>query len=223
MRTELQNPYWVEVQTFPNSDLRWNKDTFEPDCYPGILGRYGEERDEKRTRHHLVRRYSWSIPTDDEIFWLAEQVAGQRIVEVGAGTGYWAWLLYQAGVNVIAYDKTPVGTELNSYFAEDAKLFYPVLQGEGPDVAVHFPQDVLMMCWPNYSDPFANDTLQAFRGDTFIFKGEGDGGCTGDDDFFRQLDRDWVSVDRCPYSVQWSGMHDYLWIYRRTSVIQEQP
>ena len=59
----------------------------------------------------LRRMYSWGIPADEALT-VIENVSPAGIVEVGAGTGYWAMLLKKRGVDIVAYDRTPVQGQL---------------------------------------------------------------------------------------------------------------
>jgi hypothetical protein len=59
----------------------------------------------------LRRMYSWAVPTDEAIAAIAN-ASPFGVVEVGAGTGYWAMLLRHRGVDVLAYDRTPVAGQL---------------------------------------------------------------------------------------------------------------
>src|SRR4051794_21992422 len=55
-------------------------------------------------RKQLIWAFAWAVPSDEAI----EEIARHGpIVEIGAGTGYWAWLLAQAGADVLAYDRAP--------------------------------------------------------------------------------------------------------------------
>jgi hypothetical protein len=49
-------------------------------------------------------------------------------------------------------------------------------------------------------------------GRTLAFIGEGEGGCTADDEFFRLLETG-EEVESIPLP-QWDGLHDHLTIYR---------
>src|ERR1700674_2056565 len=51
-----------------------------------------------------VRRYAFAIPTEQALATIARYAP---IVELGAGTGYWAFLLRRRGVNCVAYDLAP--------------------------------------------------------------------------------------------------------------------
>jgi hypothetical protein len=132
-------------------------------------------------------------------------------VEIGAGSGYWAWQLGQAGVDVTAYDPVPPGpdNDFNSH-----KLYHPVTTGDHQAAALH-PDRALMLCWPSYGASFAKQALHAYQGDTLIYIGEGVGGCCADHRFFSNVDRDWVRIAKAPHHVTYWGIHCELTIYRR--------
>ncbi len=52
-------------------------------------------------RDVFISRYGFSVPTDEALQLIAS-VSPQWVVEVGAGTGYWARLLNDVGVDVVA-------------------------------------------------------------------------------------------------------------------------
>ena len=56
----------------------------------------------------LRRVYSWGVPSDAALETIARFAAAAGVVEVGAGTGYWAAALATRGVDVRAYDAAPV-------------------------------------------------------------------------------------------------------------------
>src|SRR5262245_34518575 len=58
-------------------------------------------------RGECIKVFGFAVPNAEAIAAIA---ALSPIVEIGAGTGYWAWMLRNAGVDVIAYDKQPVVT-----------------------------------------------------------------------------------------------------------------
>jgi hypothetical protein len=68
---------------------------------------------EIRYRLGLAQRYAYVLPQRH----LLDVVARQSpLVEVGAGTGYWSYLLRQRGADVIAYDYAPLrGERRNRY------------------------------------------------------------------------------------------------------------
>jgi hypothetical protein len=181
-------------------------------------------------RKTLCQRFAWAIPTAKAIQWIVARAP--RIVEMGAGRGYWARLLADAGADVVAYDQAgrgnrigpnpwhyqpdlPEGTARNAgLYGLKNNVFHPVQFGRAKAVAAH-PDRALFLCWPPYDTPFAKDCLRHYRGNDLFFVGEGSGGCTGDDAFFARLDREWTEAGDFTLP-QWPGMRDYLTHYRRT-------
>ena len=229
----VENPMWEIVRRVPGETLssslwgparRW-----EPNGY--MTGPEGVGR----SRHEMCERYAWAIADPVSVAFVVEH-AGPRVVEVGAGLGYWAWQLAQRGLDVLAYDRHPPDTRPNHYHSpertEDGEpkglrpTWHPVLQAADADASAVHPDRTLILCWPPYAAPMAADTLAAYTGDRLIYIGEGPGGCTGDDRFHRMLgfagwDEDepnpaagWREVaEHVP--VQWWGIHDRITVYDR--------
>jgi len=168
-------------------------------------------------RDKAVKHYAWSVPTEYAI---------RRIIECGP-----------VG-DVIAFDQYQPHENKDYPFEQG---WFEVQEG-GPEKGAEHSNRALFLCWPPYATSFAYDCLKAYQGDTLIFVGEGSGGCTGDDDFFRLLDdhydqddddffrllgdhydqdddesdikAQWEEVE-CVTIPQWEGIHDYMTIYRR--------
>ncbi len=144
----------------------------------------------------IARLLTWAIPTDELIQHLSSTTS--KIIEVGAGTGYWAKLLNDAGVDVIAYDLNPAfpGSLENDEFPY-IKLFYEVLEADAK-VAGKYPDRSLLLVWPPYKTSMAFDALIAYGdagGQDLIYVGEMNG-CTADSQFFDLLDEKWVMTER---------------------------
>lgn len=150
-------------------------------------------------RRDLCHRYAFAIPSDEALDLIAPY---SPIVEIGAGTGYWAHLLRQRGAVVRAYDVRP-----------RRRSFAPVLRGRARK-AKQFSDHALMLCWPPLNDPMAANALALYRGSTVIYIGEDAGGCCATDAFFEALEVGWRQVADCPLP-QWDGIHDTLSIWRR--------
>ncbi len=208
-----QNPLWEIVRLLPGHTDPWRSRT-EPDGHwasgadSSVLRRaYAAGLD----RSALCARYTWSIPSPGDIAWLAKLLDGRGVVEIGAGSGYWAWQLAQAGVAVAAYDPELPGPE-NKF--NQHRLYHPVMTGDHTAAADH-PDRALMLCWPSYGASFAKQALHAYRGDMVIYIGEGEGGCCADDRFHRILERDFEEVGSSPFHVTYWGIHCNLTVYRR--------
>ncbi|HET9566323.1 MAG TPA: hypothetical protein VFP27_17915, partial [Mycobacterium sp.] len=153
-------------------------------------------------RDEAIAAWAWAIPSDEAIAAIGAFAEG-KVVEMGAGKGYWAWLLEQAGLEVHAYDhEVPPATYTRVHVGQPAVL-------NAYDGAW-----TLLLCWPPYQDPMAVDALDAFRGHRVVYIGEGDGGCTGDNTFHRRLRRGWTEVEVIDLP-QWEGIHDRVRCYTR--------
>jgi hypothetical protein len=163
-----------------------------------------------------TQKYSWAIPNGDVLQEIAKYTP---LVEIGAGTGYWAWLLRQLGIDILAFDKCPPGPSNTSKneFHPQADTWTEVLPGD-EFVLDSINNRSLFLCWPPSHHAMAFETLSRFRGNTFLFVGEGwPSRATGDEQFFELLRRDWVLTDDSSKMTipQWPGRKDFLWVYRR--------
>jgi hypothetical protein len=173
--------------------------------------------EELKFRSFFVKRYSWAIPSKEALLKIKEH-SPQGVVEIGAGLGLWAKLLEDIGVKIVAYDKFPTH---NQYF-ENGSLFIKIYKGTEEKAAQHFNK-TLFLCWPPYNEAMAYVALKKYieaGGQKFIYIGEGDGGCTGDDDFhcLRSL-LDKIEIIDIP---QFSYIHDAMYIYNVTECFKKQ-
>lgn len=165
---------------------------------------------ESRVREPFAMRYSWAIPNPAALDCLVKH---SPIVEIGAGTGYWASLATRAGADVIAFDRALPGPE-NRFHPTASSLCFDVKPG-GPEDAARFPERTLFLCWPPQDNDMAYEALECYRGNTLLFAGEHDG-CTGSAAFFDLLAKEWESAETVGLP-QWDGSHDNLTVYHRRS------
>lgn len=147
----------------------------------GLLGR------RHPLRHGLVRRFAYGIPNDEALEAIAA-ASPAGVVELGAGTGYWARLLHERGVDVVAYDRWPPGSSANE-FVDDGVQWFPVREGDERAVAGHVDRTLLLV-WPTWNETWPAGAVAAFHaacGTTLVFVGEGPGGLTGDSVLHAQL------------------------------------
>lgn len=175
------------------------------------------------------KRFSWAIPNNDALKAIADH-SPSGVVEIGAGAGYWARMLREIGVDVIAYDPQPKDSPW--HVAGEKGGWSEVLTGDHTAVIGHSDRTLLTV-WPEYEALWSQQMLELYEGETVIYVGEGAGGCTGNDGFHALLGEglDCYCFDRactCPpkpevkftevsgVSIpQWNGLHDYLNIYKR--------
>lgn len=160
-----------------------------------------------KARRHATHTYAWAIPSEDALRCIIQHCPDDRLVEMGAGTGYWAMLLSQLGLRVHAYDsKDP--RFLSMYRSQ----FFDVAEGT-PETLLRYNDWPLMLCWPPYADGMARWCLTCWGGRRLIYIGEWNG-CTADVEFHDVLDERFEIVDSCPIP-QWSGLHDKVYILDR--------
>jgi hypothetical protein len=161
-------------------------------------------------RRALVQKYAWAIPCWEA---LAVITKYSPIIEIGAGIGYWARLLQEAGCDILPFDRYASGEEKWNHYTEEGRSWTSVLRG-GPNVLYKHPNRTLFLCWPTYNSSFGYECLRAYKGEYFIYVGESQGGCTGDNKFHDLLYDRWKQVEGVVIP-QWDGIHDYLEVYRR--------
>eukprot|EP01065_Artemidia_motanka_P051346 TRINITY_DN903_c0_g1_i1.p1 TRINITY_DN903_c0_g1~~TRINITY_DN903_c0_g1_i1.p1 ORF type:complete len:830 (+),score=307.04 TRINITY_DN903_c0_g1_i1:40-2529(+) len=141
---------------------------------PPLLNSVTEEAMELR------RRWAWSVPTDEALEALRDL---SPLVEVGAGSGYWASLLRAAGADVVAYDSSrDWRADLNSLPQEGAKAACDqYVEGAtaegGPEAAQQHRDRALVLMWPDFrgDGSFATEALRHYKGDTLVLVGEWQG------------------------------------------------
>ncbi|MFE9192026.1 hypothetical protein ACFYL6_20715 [Micromonospora sp. NPDC007208] len=215
--TALANPYWDAVRDHvaPAGSL-WGTPTV------GSLAAYrkpGGDLDVNQwmrdapKRTDYVKQYAWTITDPETVTFVAEHSL-DRLVDPMAGTGYWAWLLTQAGVDTAAYDLNPPApdSEANDWHRNVA-AHLTVGEANAKDSVAWSASRTLLLSWPPYGFD-ACPILDAYKGGRVIYIGEDWGGCCGDDGMFEAFERDWVKVaERVP--VQWDGLHDVVHVYDR--------
>jgi hypothetical protein len=148
--------------------------------------------------------YAFSLPTEPALRAIAE-VSPRGVVEIGAGTGYWARLLHDRGVDVVAFDVAPPPSPDNPWFA-GVLPWYPVRVGDESAVDRH-ARRTLLLVWPTRKEDWsaaAADRFATAGGERLAFVGEPIGGRTGDDRLHAllgELDRCWS----CAYGIQTSA------------------
>lgn len=201
------------------------------DCYgPGAdyrwLTRPITDRGEHRKRREAIARWAFAVPDDEALDLIASY---GPVVEIGAGTGYWARMLGERGCDVAAYDL--MGEDWERWFP--AGQYGDVKHG-GTEMVEKHGDRTLLLVWP-YMDTMAEDALRRYEavgGQRVVYVGEGEGGCTASAEFFTMLvklgmDEDehgencqhdkaaWREVESLALP-QWDGVNDWLWVYERT-------
>ena len=167
-------------------------------------------------RRKFTKEYGWSVPSEMAVKKIKQFIGGKKVLEVGSGFGLWAKLLQQHGVHMTPTDSFEShGTE--DVVKDPHRSFTKVENIPGEQaVKKHSDSSVLFMSWPPYNCPLAADVLGNFKGDKLIYVGEGNGGCTGDDNFHAMLENNFILVEEVTIP-QWVGLHDSVYLYTRKS------
>jgi SAM-dependent methyltransferase len=137
-----------------------------------------------------------------------------RVLELGAGTGYLAQLLNERvagdGIFVEAVDlHPPAPSSLSAVSARneyhgDTPPFYTITSGSESTILARrrsdMPRTALLLCYPPPDSSFAYDALRTFtecEGQLVVFVGEFKG-LTGNANFERLLQSQYACVDRLP-------------------------
>lgn len=164
-------------------------------------------------QRELRAKYAWAVPSEEAIAAIAEW---SPLVEIGAGTGYWAWLLRQAGADVIAYDLAPSGStdadgNANRYHGPNTP-FTKLLRGTAEVARVHRDR-TLMLCWPAREVPMASEALEAHTGSRVVHIGAR--GLTGDAAFHDRLASDYALTRVIDLPQWWIPTRDRVEFWER--------
>ncbi len=212
----MTNPYWDEVVDHVTDDR----------LYGLVVGGLGPLRDQTRPieesmcyrRREFVAKFAWTISDPATLDFVLEH-CGQRVVDPMAGTGYWAWLLTQAGRDVVASDVSPPAGGTQNNWHVGGKCFVDVEAADAVHTVAKYPDRTLLLMWPPYSDLIGERTVRAYSGDRILYVGEDDDGCCGTEAMFKMLDNEklWTRVAG-HRPIQWSGLHDDVAVYQRVGL-----
>ncbi|TFG37253.1 MAG: hypothetical protein E4H39_02500 [Syntrophobacterales bacterium] len=191
----IENPYLTEISEI--------LDALKTKKVPNLSVALSEYRPE------LITKYAFSIPVMETL----EIIAGYSpLVEIGAGTGYWAMCLAEAGAEIEAFDikppdeNTPYDWFDTNYWFGDT--WYTV--GEGDEsMAAACPEMALFLSWPMPESPMAYNALQHYKGaggHTVIYIG--DARSSGDERFHDELLSLTIVENRRIWS--WPGVEERL-------------
>jgi hypothetical protein len=158
----------------------------------------------------LSKTYSYARSEPKNIRFVAHAL-GPQAVEMGAGSGYWSWLLSKLDIEMIAYDIAPrsraivVPETLPGWSRQEGYRFprngfwHPVLSGTPERLAQHGDRS-LLLCYPPQHHPLAFECLRAWSGRRLVVIGHC--GLVGSLDFFHELDTHWEQVGAL-HSADW--------------------
>jgi predicted GIY-YIG superfamily endonuclease len=185
--------------------------SYEEMMVPVPIGIYSDERYRFLSQievdttvvRSLQQKYSWAVPSELAIKTIVKY---SPIVEMGAGTGYWANLIKKSGGDIIAYD---VMDRINLYHPSTANSYFKIKNGSPKILSQHTDRS-LFLCWPPIGE-MALNCLQFWKGKYLILVADRD--LSGDSEFYRQLmDFKIIKVISIP---TWPNMNDKLYVMER--------
>ncbi len=158
-------------------------------------------------REEYIEKFGFAILNQETVEALKKYAP---ILEVGAGSGYWAYELKKAGIDIVA-------TDTHSWkFADKWKAmsWIDVEKLNAIDSISKYPGRALLFVWPSYDEQWAEQALNVYEGNTVIYVGESYGGCTANDEFHAILDNKFEEIEEIDIP-QFDGIHDRLRVYKR--------
>lgn len=152
-------------------------------------------------RSTLVERYGWAVPNESAITYLTNF---DNLIEVGAGSGYWAYIIESAGGSVDAYDIDPPGANENEYVNVEKS------DVRSMEVIENSP---VLMVWPPCHNKMSEYVL-THEPSHVLYVGEGAGGCTGTDEFHHTLSKKYGLIETIEIP-SFDGVNDNLYHYAR--------
>jgi hypothetical protein len=157
----------------------------------------------------LRRRYGYTVVSPGDVSWLAEALAGQDVVELGAGNAYLSWQLQQAEMSVTPTD---LGESRSAWCT--GPEFTDVMEIHAAEAVLAFPDHVLLTCWPAPRSGYTADAVGRYRGDKLVYCGSRNEAYT-DPGLLRELAANWRLVDESPWHVSWARAEDFLGVFTR--------
>lgn len=131
--------------------------------------------------------HAWAVPNEMAIKILVDH---SPIVEIGAGTGYWAMIIANHGGKIDAYDSCPP-LKCDNVFHGKIQ-YYPVKKGSYDVLArPRYENWTLFLCWPPPGKEMAINSLLNFQGQHIIYAGEWESDCNATKEFFDVLQNDY--------------------------------
>jgi hypothetical protein len=157
----------------------------------------------------LAQHYAYVFPSDSALATLAGL---GPLVEIGAGTGYWAHRLRSIGADIVAFDHAPLDGERTNRYHPGTRPWSHVRQGD-QTVLSGCADRCLFLCWPPLFSSLS-DCLTYYCGDTVAYIGDWGHRTARLDD----LPEDFTKVAAAPVRAldPFPGVRPQLTIWKRT-------
>ena len=172
------------------------------------------ELDRTALRREYNSLFGFPIITSEAIRWISQMTAGIPLLEIGAGNGYLASELINAGVNLIATDPHPPGAEDGHRIPMAPVPSVDILPLDGTQAIALHPERDILWSWPDLNAEYTHQTLRDFKGRFLVYIGEDIYGNTGSPRFHHVLETDFVPVESFQIPT-FPGLHDRIILHER--------
>ena len=138
------------------------------DQFERSLGFSAASMDNEVSRLELAQRYSYVFPDAPLVRALCEL---GPLVEIGAGTGYWARKLRDIGADILAFDQAPPNGDVPNRYHPHTPTWSEVAPGNHTVLTAHSDR-ALLLCWPPLFSSLG-DRLDFYDGNTVACIGDG--------------------------------------------------
>ena len=148
-----------------------------------------------------IKYFAWASLNYPDLQFIASY---SPLIELGAGSGLYAYIMASMGADIIAYDtsvsKDTRGKDIPIEFSHSWKSLpsYNMVRKGDETMAGQNPMRTLLLIWPSNNDQWSTRAVDNYRrvgGRVIIYVGEGEGGCTGTTSFFNCLQTYYECVD----------------------------
>lgn len=170
---------------------------------------------ESEKRSYFIKTYSWAVPDENVLREIIEFIRDESMDQIGrravvlsicSGIGLWEYLIQSMS------DFDVIATDSNSNLTMPVYMDIQIMDGVA--AVTKYQTDCLFISWPPYDEPIAVKCLQQFSGNKLVYVGEGEGGCTADDNFYRELDKNWKLI-KTVQNPCWQGIYDRVYMFSR--------
>lgn len=187
-------------------------------------------------RNQHIAAFGWTrflAPEVQHIVQLHRSGRVGALLELGAGSGWLAYLLAQQHVPVFAYDSHHPQTYMSqwermpwAHLVQHCQSLHDALRAhavtDAADAADAAAPLTLLLCWPDLDSGFAAECLEHFAGSHLLYVGEPAGGCCANAEFFRILADHWEVLSEFP-KEPFRKVADSIVLHRRRSPRVLQP
>jgi SAM-dependent methyltransferase len=169
-------------------------------------------------REWYIRWFGYSMPCREAVDSLKRLLAGSRVVDAGAGTGYWSAIIrhYVPDVTVVACDNR-FGRFKRRFRRGKMRMFgiRPVRVRNVNAIQMIQPDTDVFMSWPMYQSYFGYKVAKAVSpGRLLVLISEGRGGCCGNDKMFDYLAAEYDEIETVIIPT-FDGIHDYMQVLKK--------